>query len=131
MNLVRPGEQDYKNAEERRVFYVALTRAKQKVILCTNNYFPSEFIQELKSSDYPEIEYEGASLNQALLKCPSCTKGKLYLKRPKRINGYAWRCSLEPHCEGWAKFCPTCKKHPAIHYNRCLDPGCGTDKLSM
>ena len=45
MNLVRPGEQDFKNAEERRVLYVAMTRAKQKVIFCTNSYFPSEFIE--------------------------------------------------------------------------------------
>jgi|TARA_Y100000294_G_scaffold47120_1_gene43953 DNA helicase-4 len=128
MNLVRPGEQDFKNAEERRVLYVALTRAKQKVILCANNYFPSEFIEELKT--YPEVTYDEKSIiNKALLSCPSCTKGKLYLKRPKRINGYAWRCSLEPHCKGEAKFCPNCKTYPAIHHNRCIDPRCEKSKL--
>mgnify|MGYP001177269607 CR=1 FL=1 len=130
MNLVRPGEQDFPNAEERRVFYVALTRAKQKLILCTNNYFPSEFIDELKT--YPEVSYdEGTKINKALLSCTSCTKGKLYLKHPKRINGYAWKCSLEPHCDGKAKFCPNCKKLPAIHYNRCIDPSCENSKMEI
>ena len=37
MNLVRADEQEFANAEERRVFYVALTRAKQ--FICTNSYF--------------------------------------------------------------------------------------------
>ena len=129
MNLVRAGEQEFLNAEERRVFYVALTRAKQKVFLCTNNYFPSTFLDELKTDEYPEIEYEGIETNKALLACPNCKKGKLFLKHPKRINGYAWVCSLLPYCKGKAKFCPNCKKLPAIHYNRCIDPGCQNSKL--
>ena len=129
MNLVRPGEQDFKNAEERRVFYVALTRAKQKIILCANSYFPSEFIEEIIK--YPEVTYEKVSnINKALLPCPNCFEGTLYLKKPNRINGYAWRCSLEPHCKGEAKFCPHCKKYPAVHFNRCLDPGCENSKIS-
>ena len=81
MNLVRPGEQDFKNAEERRVLYVAMTRAKKKIILCTNSYFPSEFIDELKS--YPEVHYdEKTIINKSYLPCPSCSNGKLYLKKP-------------------------------------------------
>jgi DNA helicase-4 len=129
MNLVRPGEQDFKNAEERRVLYVALTRAKQKIILCSNSYFPSEFIDELKT--YPEIIYdEKTNINKTFLPCPSCADGKLYLKRPKRVNGYAWSCSLEPYCIGKAKFCSNCKKYPAVNYNRCIDPGCENSTLS-
>ena len=123
MNLVRPGEQDFKNAEERRVLYVAMTRAKQKIILCSNSYFPSEFIDELKT--YPEVSFEKKSLiNKNYLPCPSCTSGKLYLKKPKRINGYAWSCSLEPYCIGKAKYCKNCNKYPAVSNNRCIDPEC-------
>ena len=128
MNLVRPGEQDFKNAEERRVLYVAMTRAKKKIILCTNSYFPSEFIDELKS--YPEVHYdEETIINKSYLPCPSCSNGKLYLKKPKRINGYAWNCSLEPYCIGKAKFCVSCKKYPAVNGNRCIDPKCETDRI--
>tara|TARA_X000000950_G_C13898204_1_gene653783 strand:+ start:89 stop:2797 length:2709 start_codon:yes stop_codon:yes gene_type:complete len=128
MNLVRPGEQDFKNAEERRVLYVAMTRAKQKVIFCTNSYFPSEFIDELKT--YPEVSFEEKTvINKSYLPCPSCSNGKLYLKKPKRINGYAWRCSLEPYCIGKAKFCTYCKKYPAVNSNRCIDPECEDSRI--
>ena len=96
---------------------------------CSNNYFPSTFLDESKTDEYPEIEYEGIETNKALLACPNCKKGKLFLKHPKRINGYAWVCSLLPYCKGKAKFCPNCKKLPAIHYNRCIDPGCQNSKL--
>ena len=124
MNLVRAGEQEFLNAEERRVFYVALTRAKQKVFLCTNNYFPSTFLDELKTDEYPEIGYEGIAINKALLACPNCKKGKLFLKHPKRVNGYAWVCSLLPYCQGKAKYCKKCKKLPGANNNSCLDPAC-------
>ena len=124
MNLVRADEQEFLNAEERRVFYVALTRAKQKIYLCTNSYFPSTFIEELKSEEYPEVSFENSSVNPALLSCPNCQKGKLFLKYPKRANGYAWICSLSPYCNGKAKFCKRCKKLPGIDRDSCLDPGC-------
>jgi DNA helicase IV len=124
MNLVRAEEQTYANAEERRVFYVALTRAKEKIYLCTNNFFPSVFVNELKTDNYPEIEYSGNIVNPALLACPDCTNGKLFLKYPKRENGYAWVCSLTPYCTGKAKFCKRCRKLPGIDRNSCLDPMC-------
>ena len=124
MNLVRADEQEFLNAEERRVFYVALTRAKQKVYLSTNSYFPSTFIEELKSDDYPEVDYEISNINKGLLACPNCQKGKLFLKYPKRVNGYAWICSLSPYCKGKAKFCKNCKKLPGTDRDSCLDPSC-------
>jgi len=39
----------YENAEERRLFYVAITRARHKVFLIYNHKSPSKFITELKS----------------------------------------------------------------------------------
>ena len=124
MNLVRADEQEFANAEERRVFYVALTRAKQKIFMCANSYFPSIFIEELKSEEYPEVSFDISSVNKALLACPKCTNGKLFLKYPKRENGYAWVCSLSPYCDGKAKFCKECKKLPGTDRDSCLDPGC-------
>ncbi len=124
MNLVRADEQEFANAEERRVFYVALTRAKQKIFMCTNSYFPSTFIEELKSKEYPEVSFDVSYFNKALLACPKCANGKLFLKYPKRENGYAWFCSLSPYCEGKAKFCKKCKNLPGTDRDSCLDPGC-------
>ena len=44
-------DERYENAEERRLFYVALTRARHKVYLMYDIRYPSKFIEELKA-DY-------------------------------------------------------------------------------
>lgn len=49
-----PTEDQYAHAEERRLFYVALTRAKKRVWL-TVTKDPSPFITELKDGDYPVV----------------------------------------------------------------------------
>jgi len=46
--LLQEGD-DFENAEERRLFYVALTRARHKVFLLYNKNSPSKFIDELIS----------------------------------------------------------------------------------
>lgn len=53
--LLQPSTETYTHAEERRLFYVALTRAKQAVYLCCHRDKPSSFITELTSQDYPVI----------------------------------------------------------------------------
>jgi len=57
MSLVLPAEEDYPRAEERRVLYVAMTRARMKVFLVVNPSIPSEFILELKK--YSEVHVKG------------------------------------------------------------------------
>lgn len=51
-NALLANEVDFPYAEERRLFYVAMTRAKEKVWLLHNGH-PSVFITELKASRYP------------------------------------------------------------------------------
>lgn len=48
-----PAVEDYPHAEERRLMYVALTRAKQQVWLLFNKQQPSCFMEELKSQGIP------------------------------------------------------------------------------
>ncbi|WCE31445.1 DNA helicase IV [Vibrio sp. SCSIO 43137] len=52
--VIGASKQTYADAEERRLFYVALTRAKQKVWL-VHGAAPSRFIQELTDNDYAVI----------------------------------------------------------------------------
>ena len=118
MNLVRPSEEDFEDAEERRVFYVALTRAKEKVYL-VKPINPSKFLNELM--DYDEVE-KGA-LQTFDLTCPDCGDSNLHLKFPNRVNGYAWHCSYGRYCGGKAKFCGSCGKFPEIS-GVCVDPAC-------
>ena len=56
-----PEQEDYPNAEERRVFYVAMTRAKRKTYFLVNRQKVSKFIDEL----FPSL-----NINENL--CPWC-----------------------------------------------------------
>ncbi len=48
LSLVSPKIDDYKYSEERRLFYVALTRTKSKVYLYIPQYRKSVFVSEIK-----------------------------------------------------------------------------------
>ena len=48
LKMVLPKEEKYMYAEERRLFYVALTRAKEKVFILTPKKNPSIFVKELE-----------------------------------------------------------------------------------
>lgn len=85
--LLHEGE-NFENAEERRLFYVALTRAKHKVYLFYDSFSPSKFILEL-AQDIGVVEDKNAVV------CPSC-KGKMILREGKFSNFYG--CSNYPDC---------------------------------
>ena len=45
----------FENGEERRLFYVALTRAKERVILVADCAHKSKFIKELEANGSHEV----------------------------------------------------------------------------
>jgi DNA helicase-4 len=111
LELVLPADESCPHAEERRVLYVAMTRARFKVVLVADPHSPSEFVEELRS--HPEVQVR----DQILLgrfKCPECQRGRLELTNPNRLNGYAWKCTLRPYCSHRAKYCSKCLVAPAI-----------------
>ena len=61
LNLVVSFDNSYNYAEERRLFYVALTRTKNRVFIVTPEKRPSEFIKELLSEpqNYPNVTLRG------------------------------------------------------------------------
>ena len=64
-------------AEERRLFYVALTRTKNRVYIVTPKEHPSKFVVELLN-DYPNIKVIGDLVledtreNLTVNRCPIC-----------------------------------------------------------
>ena len=73
LNLLLDNCDSYPYAEERRLFYVALTRAKEKVYLVTVDHQESEFVLEL------ENRY-GEELKREQWECPRCG-GRLLKKK--------------------------------------------------
>ena len=83
LNLLLDDCDNFPFAEERRLFYVALTRAKKKAILLTLNGNESEFVLELKS------RYEN-ELKQEAFECPICGG---YLLKKRGPYGEFFGCS--------------------------------------
>ncbi|WP_417423320.1 UvrD-helicase domain-containing protein [Hoeflea sp.] len=96
LNLVMPRPETFEFAEERRLFYVALTRASRGVFLLTNNREPSRYIRELSEIAGDNLRFEtleGSALNQ----CPACRVGQL-VERKGRKDSRFWGCSQYPAC---------------------------------
>lgn len=93
LDLVLSNADAYENAEERRVFYVAITRAKKHTFVLYDKKHPSVFIEDFE----PPVE-EGAHL------CPICKKGRieLSLKRTAK-NGNVYRIY---NCSNRSAKCP-------------------------
>jgi DNA helicase-4 len=82
-------EQDhYENGEERRLFYVALTRASKKTFILTNKRKKSVFICEVENQT-------GASKN----KCPRCIEGDIVIRENKANGNTFYGCSNYPWCD--------------------------------
>lgn len=96
----------YPNAEERRVFYVAITRAiKHVYMLITNESNISEFISEIENEEYTINMTKNSG---QFVSCPNCKTGKI-IKRPNSKEVY-YQCSNFPLCNYKAQECSRCHK---------------------
>ena len=98
LNLVLSSQSNFEYAEERRLWYVALTRTKTYTYILVSASNPSIFVEEIK--DKCEI------LNPELIKeaeknilCPSCKTGKLIIKSNAISNRQFYGCSNYPYCQ--------------------------------
>lgn len=97
LNLVMPRPETFEYAEERRLFYVALTRASRGVFLLTNSREPSRYVGELSEIAGDNLRFEtidGAALRQ----CPTCRAGHL-VQRIGPANRRFLGCSQFPTCD--------------------------------
>ncbi|MBS0339629.1 MAG: topoisomerase DNA-binding C4 zinc finger domain-containing protein, partial [Proteobacteria bacterium] len=95
LQLAMPGGDSYEYAEERRLFYVALTRARATATLITVVHKESPFITELvKELQLEVVNADGSSSSSEV--CPGCGKG--FVVRRKGRYGPFWGCSTFPRC---------------------------------
>jgi DNA helicase-4 len=123
-----PPKEAYPYAEERRLFYVALTRAKHRVYLLYDAVTHSAFIRELRSDGYPIEEHElaGEFVQPAMpvVHCPRCATGEI---RPRLgRSGRFFACHRFPACRHTERGCGSCGGLLVRvgDYCVCSDPGC-------
>ena len=106
LQLVMPQAESFPNAEERRLFYVAMTRARHGVYLLGSRYLPSAFLTELENdnSSSTKVRFErvatvngNAKILTPIETCPECRQGTLSKRNGK--FGEFFGCSNYPNCK--------------------------------
>lgn len=96
LQLAMPSGETFEFAEERRLFYVALTRARSSATLITVRHMESSFISELvKDQGLRVFDADGTEGSDEL--CPKC--GKAFLMQRTSRFGLFQSCSTFPRCD--------------------------------
>jgi DNA helicase-4 len=129
LEALLPPAEPYAYAEERRLFYVALTRARHRAYLACDMAVASGFVVELLDAGYPieKNEFE-TSLVQTLfeaIKCIRCETGSL-ISRSGKFGAFLG-CTNYPLCNHAEKGCQGCGQAMKREgrFKRCLDEDCG------
>jgi DNA helicase-4 len=96
LQLAMPGGDEHEFAEERRLLYVAMTRARQTVTLLTVARKESPFISELvRDHGLQVLDVNGEAAAGEV--CPTCGTG--FLVRRKGTYGAFYGCTTFPRCK--------------------------------
>ena len=98
--LLASGLDEYPYSEERRLFYVALTRSRKQTLLLTTENNKSIFVKELES-DYNYLMKNDTELKRNIYKCPECG-GRLVPRSGP--YGKFMGCSNYPNCKYIKKY---------------------------
>jgi len=105
LSLVSPEEEAYQNAEERRVMYVAMTRARHTLTILASNARPSSFVTELRKDPV----YGIAAALGAEAKAHVCGECGGRLLGVTGNDGRIWyRCEHVQHCGNLLPACQSC-----------------------
>ena len=97
LDLVLASPEGHPNAEERRLFYVAFTRAKRRVFLLADGGPPSPFVLELIDDGYDVTVFGRLPEND--VPCPRCVTGCLERRQSTRNGSTFYGCSNWPYCD--------------------------------
>ena len=97
LRLAMPAAEEFPKAEERRLFYVALTRARRGVLLVTVDKHESRFVMELiRDQGIVRTNAIGEALNSVV--CPKC--GRAFMVERVSKRGPFLGCCRFPRCRG-------------------------------
>ena len=105
LSLVLTDSDEFNFAEERRLFYVALTRTKNTAYLLAPDNKQSIFVEELAERYNIHYEYlnEAGSITENP-NCPKCQKGYLVLRKSNKNNREFLGCSNYPMCDYTSRY---------------------------
>ncbi len=106
LDLVLAAPEAHPNAEERRLLYVAITRARRQVFLLADGRTPSAFANELVEGGY-DVTVFGRQPEDDV-PCPRCTEGRLVRLENSRDGSTFYGCLNFPLCEHTSRACPKC-----------------------
>ncbi|ANF33319.1 hypothetical protein A0130_06205 [Leifsonia xyli] len=99
LRIAMPDPEDFPYAEERRLFYVALTRARRQALILTTTGRESHFVLELiRDNRLVRTNAIGEPLETIV--CPECGRGIMTLRDGKR--GAFLGCTRYPRCKSTA-----------------------------
>lgn len=97
LDMVLSSKSNYEYAEERRLWYVALTRTRNYTYIIANNANPSIFVKEIENKCLvmnPSIEVN----EDGEISCPYCKSGRLVLRTNESEGSKFYGCSNYPYC---------------------------------
>ncbi|GIU32984.1 UvrD-helicase domain-containing protein [Shewanella schlegeliana] len=129
LEALLPKLDSFADTEERRLFYVALSRAKKTVFVQAELGKESVFIKELRrfKEDIRVYLSDLAPFYNEALCCPNCNEGKLIPKEGR--YGLFYSCSLgQEYCDTKLDSCSVCHsaamlRNESFHY--CTSEKCG------
>ncbi|MBJ6137938.1 UvrD-helicase domain-containing protein [Marinobacter litoralis] len=128
LEALLPEKEQHPYAEERRLLYVALTRARNRAYLIADMAVASEFVVELLGDGYDvELNEFATSLSQQLLhmlKCMKCKTGTM-VPRHSKFGGF-FGCNNFPLCKHRERGCAHCESQMrrAGRFKTCINPKC-------
>ena len=124
--LPPPPGGSYRHAEERRLFYVALTRARRGTYLVADSLRPSAFVNELLRES-TRLRRLGEFRRDRTPTCPRCRTGSLDLSR----TGQRMSCLNFPFCRYRAPRCQSCRRGFVVisgRSSRCTNASCNASR---
>lgn len=107
LDLVLPEPEEFDHAEERRLFYVALTRARKTVTILADRQKPSVFVRELrKDPTYGVVQLGEAGVAEH--RCAAC--GGRMLAQTSKTGGTYFACEHRYLCGEMLRPCGVCGK---------------------
>ena len=99
INLVLSNKEEVEFAEERRLWYVALTRTRKFIYILVQEGRESMFVDEIKDAcehiHFSEYNCE----EQKIIPCPNCKTGHLIKRINNDNNSEFYSCSNYPYCD--------------------------------